>query len=63
MVVHADPWWNAAATDQATDLSLIHILLFHRSIAENIAYGRPDATIEEIREAARAANALEFIED
>ena len=38
-------------------------LLFHRSIAENIAYGRPDATMEEIREAARAANALEFIED
>ena len=37
-------------------------LLFHRSIAENIAYGRPDATMEEIREAARAANALEFIE-
>ena len=36
-------------------------LLFHRSIAENIAYGRPDATMEEIREAARAANALEFI--
>ncbi len=38
-------------------------LLFHRSIAENIAYGRPDATEEQIREAARAANALEFIED
>ena len=37
-------------------------LLFHRSIAENIAYGRPDATMEEIREAARAANALEFID-
>ena len=37
-------------------------LLFHRSIAENIAYGRPDATPEEIREAARQANALEFIE-
>lgn len=37
-------------------------LLFHRTIAENIAYGRPDATIEEIREAARRANALEFIE-
>ena len=37
-------------------------LLFHRTIAENIAYGRPDATMEEIREAARAANALEFIE-
>lgn len=37
-------------------------LLFHRSIAENIAYGRPDASFEEIREAARQANALEFIE-
>lgn len=37
-------------------------LLFHRTIAENIAYARPDATIDEIREAARQANALEFIE-
>ncbi len=37
-------------------------LLFHRSIRENIAYGRPDATDEQIREAARLANALEFIE-
>ena len=37
-------------------------LLFHRTIAENIAYGRPDATMEQIREAARRANALEFIE-
>jgi ATP-binding cassette subfamily B protein len=37
-------------------------LLFHRTIAENIAYGRPDAAMEQIREAARRANALEFIE-
>lgn len=37
-------------------------LLFHRSLAENIAYGRPDATKEEIFEAARRARALEFIE-
>lgn len=37
-------------------------LLFHRTIAENISYGRPDATREEVREAARQANALEFIE-
>lgn len=37
-------------------------LLFHRSIAENIAYGRPDATLGQIREAARLANALDFIE-
>ena len=32
-------------------------LLFHRSIRENIAYGRPNATDEQIREAARLANA------
>ncbi len=38
-------------------------LLFHRTIAENIAYGRPSATTDEIREAARQANALEFIEE
>lgn len=37
-------------------------LLFHRSILENIAYGKPDATREEIVEAAQRANALEFIE-
>ncbi|UOM35318.1 ABC transporter ATP-binding protein [Acuticoccus sp. I52.16.1] len=36
--------------------------LLHRSIRENIAYGRPDATDAEIHEAARRANALEFIE-
>lgn len=36
-------------------------LLFHRSIKENIAYGRPDASDEQIYEAARQANALEFI--
>ena len=37
-------------------------ILFHRTIAENISYGKPGATEEEIREAARQANALEFIE-
>lgn len=37
-------------------------LLFHRTIAENIAYARPDASMDEIREAACQANALEFIE-
>jgi len=37
-------------------------LLFHRSIRENIAYGRPTATNEQVIEAAVKANALEFIE-
>ena len=37
--------------------------LFHRSIAENIAYGKLNATPEEIRRAAKLANAHEFIKD
>ena len=36
-------------------------ILFHRSLAENIAYARPGATMAEIVEAARQANALDFI--
>ncbi|MCE1201344.1 MAG: ATP-binding cassette domain-containing protein [Bacteroidia bacterium] len=38
------------------------VMLFGGSIAENIAYGKPGASMEEIAEAARKANALEFIE-
>ena len=36
-------------------------LLFHRSVRENIAYGRPDATDAEIEEAAKKAGAYDFI--
>jgi ATP-binding cassette, subfamily B, bacterial len=42
-------------------LVLQETVLFSASIAENIAYARPGASDEEIREAARAANAHEFI--
>jgi ATP-binding cassette subfamily B protein len=38
------------------------IMLFGGSIRENISYARPDATLEQIQEAARQANAHEFIE-
>ncbi|TAL50671.1 ABC transporter ATP-binding protein [Patescibacteria group bacterium] len=37
-------------------------ILFHRSIMDNIRYGRRDATDEEIIEAAKKAHAHEFIE-
>ena len=37
--------------------------LFSVSIRDNIAYGRPDATLEEVRAAAMAAGADEFVED
>lgn len=36
-------------------------ILFHRSLRDNIAYGKPDATEDEIRWAAEQANALDFI--
>lgn len=37
-------------------------LLFNRSIAENLQVGKPDASEAEMREAARQAQALDFIE-
>jgi ABC-type multidrug transport system fused ATPase/permease subunit len=36
--------------------------LFNGTVLENVRYGRPEATLEEARRAAEAANALEFIE-
>lgn len=38
------------------------IILFGGTIEENIAYGKPGASQEEVRAAAQKANALEFIE-
>jgi ATP-binding cassette, subfamily B, bacterial len=36
--------------------------MFHRTIADNIRVGRPDASDEEVRRAARLAHAAEFVE-
>ncbi len=38
------------------------VYLFNGTVKENIAYGKPDATMEEIVEAAKSADLLEFIE-
>ena len=38
-------------------------MLFHRSLAENIAYGKPDATQAEIERVAKLSHAHEFIRD
>jgi subfamily B ATP-binding cassette protein MsbA len=45
---------QVALVDQETTL-------FHESIANNIRYGKPDATLDEVMEAARAAYAHDFI--
>jgi ATP-binding cassette subfamily B protein len=39
------------------------VVLFHRTVLENIRYGRPDATDEEVAAAARAAHCAEFIRE
>lgn len=54
---------------QVTQSSLRHVIsyvpqepmLFHRSLRDNIAYGNPNASEEEIIEATKLANAYEFI--
>jgi ATP-binding cassette subfamily B protein len=57
---------NVSHATQASLRSQIAIvqqepILFHRTLAENIAYARPDATPAQIERAARLANAHEFI--
>ena len=57
---------NVAHATQASLRAQIAIvqqepILFHRSLAENIAYGRPGARMAEIERAAKLANAHDFI--
>lgn len=52
---------NRADIRRHIGLVLQEPFLFRASIAENIAYGRPEAAIEDIIKAAKAANAHDFI--
>ena len=53
--------WNLTALRSQISKIEQDIFLFQRSIAENIAFGAPGATQEQIEEAARAAQAHNFI--
>ncbi len=57
----------AEVTQQSLRKSIAYVsqepLLFHRTIAENISYGRPEATRKEIIQAAKLAHADDFIKD
>jgi ATP-binding cassette subfamily B protein len=53
--------WSLAALRRQISIIEQDIFLFSRSIADNIAFGKPDATQEEIEAAARAAQAHDFI--
>lgn len=39
------------------------VMLFHRSVLENIRYGRPDSSVDEAYAAAEAAGCSEFVEE
>jgi ATP-binding cassette subfamily B protein len=54
--------WDIKSLRRSVGLVLQEPLLLSNTIAANIAFGRPDATLEQIRLAARLAAAHEFIE-
>ena len=54
--------WNLAALRSQISMIEQDIFLFSRSISDNIAFGKPGATHEEVLSAADAAQAHEFIE-
>ncbi len=53
--------WNLEALRRGTSIIEQDIFLFSRSIADNIAFGRPAASQDEVWAAAKAAQAHEFI--
>lgn len=53
--------WNLSALRQQVSIIEQDIFLFSRTIRENIAFGKPQATREEIETAAAAAQADDFI--
>ncbi len=54
--------WHLDSLRDAIGLVSQHVYLFHGSVRDNIAYGSFDATTEQIVAAAKAAEALDFIE-
>lgn len=54
--------WSLASLRQQISIIEQDIFLFSRTIGENIAFGRPNATQEEIEAAARSAQAHDFIQ-
>jgi len=54
--------WNLEALRRGVSMIEQDIFLFSRSVADNIAFGKPDASLDDVRRAAKAAQADEFIE-
>jgi ATP-binding cassette subfamily B protein len=54
--------WNLAALRSQVSMIEQDIFLFSRSVSDNIAFGKPDATQDEIEMAAKSAQADDFIQ-
>ena len=54
--------WNLEELRRQISIIEQDIFLFSQSLAQNIAFGKPDASQEEIEQAARSAQAHEFIQ-
>ena len=57
------PEWNLSTLRSSMSLVDQHITLFPTSILENIRYGKPEASDEEVKAAALVAEASNFIEE
>ena len=53
--------YRLSALREGVGLVAQQVMLFNASVAENIAYGRADATVEQIEAAAHAARAHDFV--
>ena len=54
---------STASLFKKTSIVFQDVMLFNTSVMENIRIGRLDATDEEVKEAARMANCMDFIDD
>ena len=54
--------WNLASLRSQISMIEQDVFLFSRTVSENIAFGKPDATKEEIETAAKSAQADDFIQ-
>lgn len=64
ILLDGDPIDEYELSEYRKNLAIVpqEVILFGGTIRENILYGKPEATEEEVRHAARQANALNFIE-
>lgn len=64
IMIGGQPIYQSSIEDVRKRIGVVpqEVLLFGGSLLENIRYGKPEASMEEVLAAARQANALEFIE-